>query len=108
MPDNLETRLTVNETPVELNEFAHGFITNIVVCAVSTLKGGQDIQTLIFKLIDDKPSLVINEKVVPLSPFPRDALRGTFKGMVSSLKGVNKIDSLRIEIKDMGHSKNQG
>ncbi len=100
MPGNPVTRLTVNETPVELNEFAHGFVTNIVVCAVSMLKGGQHVRTLIFNLVDDQPHLVINDRAVPLSPFPRDALRGTFKGMVSSLKGISKIESLRIEIRD--------
>jgi hypothetical protein len=108
MPANLETRLMVNELPVELNEFAHGFITNIVVCAASMLKGGQEIQTLSFALVSDKPSLIVNDKVVPLSPFPRDALRGTFRGMVSSLRGVDKIDSIRIEMKDRGQPPPKG
>ena len=96
---DLQTKLLVNETPVDLNEFAHQYVTSIVICAVSLLKGGENVKYLVFNLENQKPKLKINDKVIPLSPFPRDALVGTFTGMVSSLKGVNGIDRLRIEIK---------
>ncbi len=104
MPEKLETRIKVNNNPIELNEFAHGFVTNIVLCAVSMLKGGSEVKSLVFTLEGEKVSLVINEKNVPLSPFPRDALIGTFTGMVSSLRGVdrvNRVNNLQIRIKSV-------
>ncbi len=93
------TTLMVNESKIELNEMAHLFLTNIVLCAVSMLKGGQDVKTLDFSLNEDKVNLVINGQVVPLSPFPRDALKGTITGMVSSLKGIHNIDRLVVNMK---------
>jgi hypothetical protein len=99
MTTRRETGLSVNGQKIELNEFAHGFVTNIVICAVSMLKGGEDVKSMVFNLEKKQPQLTINEKAVPLSPFPRDALVGTFTGMVSSLKGIRRIDSLQIVIK---------
>ncbi|MBN1191244.1 MAG: hypothetical protein JXA46_15925 [Dehalococcoidales bacterium] len=93
-----KTSLFVNNVRIDLNEFAHNYVTRIVLCAVSMLKGGSDVRTLLFTLENEKTGLVINDLTVPLSPYPRDALRGTFSGMASSLRGVDKIDSLRIEI----------
>jgi hypothetical protein len=99
MPDKFKTQLTVNDMPVELNEFAHQFITNIVICAVSILKGGEDVKTLNYSIVGSKIDLVINDKRIPLTPFPKAAVTGTITGMVSSLRGVNKIDNLILEIK---------
>jgi len=98
MTAGLKTRLTVNGVPVDLSEYAHNFITQIVICAVSMLKGGTDVKTLVFNLENNRPSLTVNEKDIPFFGFPKDALPGTFRGMVSSLRGINEINSLRIEI----------
>ena len=98
MSAKLETKLIVNNTPVDLNEFAHEYVTRIVVCAVSMLKGGSDVNKLVFDLENNKASLTINDKEVPLSAFPRDALVGTFTGVASSLRGVREINHLQIII----------
>jgi len=98
MQAKLETKLVVNGIPIELNEVAHKFLTNIMICAVSMLKGGNNVTTLDYSLDGDQVSLIINDQIIPLSPFPRDAVKGTISGMVSSLKGVHKIDSLQVKI----------
>jgi hypothetical protein len=92
------TRLFVNGRKVELNEFAHQYVTRIVLCAVSMLKGGEKVETLEYTMDSEKSALAINGLAIPLSQFPRDALRGTFSGMASSLRGVQEIKSLRIEM----------
>ena len=99
MASDLKTSISVNNSPVDLNEFAHTYITRIVLCAVSMLKGGQDVKSLSYDLSGDKVSLIINNADIPLSPFPRAALIGTFSGMVSSLRGIDKIERLQIEMK---------
>ena len=99
MPPKFETRLLVNNTLIELNEFAHEYVTRVVICAVSMLKGGAEVKTLDFTLENNKPILIINNDNVPLSAFPRDALVGTFTGVASSLRGVHEINRLQITIK---------
>jgi|WetSurMetagenome_2_1015567.scaffolds.fasta_scaffold404180_2 hypothetical protein len=94
-----DTSLLVNNTGIDLNEFAHQYVTKIVLCAVSMLKGGTDVKDLVYTLEGEKTGLTINAKAIPLSPFPRDALRETFKGVALSLRGVDKINSLKIEMK---------
>ncbi len=98
MSDTFKTTLTINNLPIDLNEFAHQFITRIVICAVSMLKGGEDVQTLSYSLAGSKTELRINGQQVPLTPFPKAALNGAITGMVSSLRGVNKIENVTIEI----------
>ncbi len=99
MPSKYETVLKVNDVQIDLNEFAHQFITRIVICAVSMLKGGAEVKELVFNLQDNEASLIINRNTVPLSAFPRDALIGTFTGMASSLRGVHQVSKLNIEMK---------
>jgi hypothetical protein len=99
MATNYQTKLTINSVPVDLNEFAHGYFTRIVICAVSMFKGGENVQDLLYTIDGKKSKLVINGKAVILSPFPNAALFGTVTGMASSLRGVNTVDTLKIEIK---------
>ena len=94
-----ETILKVNDVQIDLNEFAHEFITRIVICAVSMLKGGSDVKELVYTMEGNKTALVINNIAVPLSAFPRDALVHAFTGMASSLRGVNQVNKLNIEMK---------
>ncbi len=94
-----ETTLRVNGAGVDLNEFAHQYLTKIVLCAVSMLKGGEAVSDLIYTLDEGKTALTINGAAIPLSPFPRDALRETFKGVALSLRGVDMVNSLKIEMK---------
>jgi hypothetical protein len=44
-------------------------------------------------------TLVVNGKALELTQFPSDIIFSTVTGVVSSLKGVDKIDSLQIDIK---------
>ena len=71
---NYQTKLTINSAPVDLNEFAHGYITRIVICAVSMFKGGEDVKDLLYTIEGKESKLVINGKEVILSPFPNGAL----------------------------------
>ena len=100
MTASLKTSLTVNGKAVELNEYAHNYLTNIVVCAVSMLKGYEEINSLTFTFEGDKATLTINGKPIPLVRYPRVALIGTFKGTVSSLKDTGNIETMEIEIRD--------
>jgi hypothetical protein len=99
MTANFQTKLTINSKPVDLNEFAHGYVTNIVLCAVSMFKGGENVKDLLYTIDGKNSRLVINGKPVILSAFPNSAFFGTVTGMVSSLRGVNIVNTLIIDMK---------
>jgi hypothetical protein len=99
MADDFQTKLAINSRPVDLNEFAHGYVTRIVLCAVSMFKGGENVKDLIYTIDGKNSRLVINDKLVALGSFTNLALFGTVTGMVSSLKGVTTVNTLKIEIK---------
>jgi len=103
MGKNLRAELVVNKVSIELNPFAEEFLTRTVVGAVSSLKGAENIQDLELYL-ERGPDhigvkLIVNGNELPLTPFPEQVITNTVTGMVSSLKGVGKIDSLKITVR---------
>jgi molybdopterin-guanine dinucleotide biosynthesis protein B len=63
-----------------------------------------EIYTIIKREIDKnskkpKISVLVNEKSIPLTEFPAEIIQNTIIGIVKSLKGVNKINEVRIHFK---------
>jgi len=98
MEKKLETKLLVNNNPIELSAFPEEFIAKTVIGAVSSLKGAEDIRKLELHLEQGNVRIVLNGNDLILTPFPRDIITKTITGLVSSLKGVGKIDSLKISV----------
>jgi len=48
---------------------------------------------------EPKISVMVNEKNIPLTEFPAEIIQNSIISMVKSLKGVNKINGVRIYIK---------
>jgi hypothetical protein len=63
------------------------------------LKGAENIRNLGLYLERGDVKLIINGNELPLTPFPTDIITNTITGLVSSLKGVDKIDNLKISVK---------
>ena len=42
--------------------------------------------------------VTVNGKDIPLTPFPNDIISNTLVGMVSSLRGIEDIDSIDISV----------
>jgi hypothetical protein len=57
------------------------------------LKGAENIRNLELYLERGDVKLIVNGNELPLTPFPTDIITNTITGLVSSLKGVDKIDS---------------
>jgi hypothetical protein len=93
-----QTKLTINSKSIDLNEFAHEYVTDVVICAVSKFRGGENVKELVYDIEGKKSNLIINGKQVILTPFPNDAFWGTVTGMVSALRGGSKVDTLKLEI----------
>lgn len=47
-----------------------------------------------------KLSLIVNGNNIPLSEFPEECMRKTILGMISSLKGVDDVETVEISISD--------
>jgi len=99
MEKNLKAELEINNVSVELNPFAEGFLARIVVGAVSSLRGAENIRNLELYLEGGDVKLVVNGNEIPLTPFPREVITNTITGLVSSLKGISKIESLKVNVK---------
>jgi len=99
MDKNLGSTLEVNGASVEINHFVDQFLTRIVVGAVSSLKGGEDMHRGELFLEGGNLTINVNGDELPLTPFPEDIITNTITGLVSSLKGIGKIDSLKIKIR---------
>jgi hypothetical protein len=63
------------------------------------LKGAENIRGLELYLERGDVRLIVNGNELPLTLFPQEIFTNTITGLVSSLKGVGKIDSLKITVK---------
>jgi len=93
-----EVRLTVNDTPIELDHFVRGYIDHLVEGILASLKGTGEIRGVDLSIEGDQVSIVLNGAAIPLNPFATRIIRATMAGMVSSLKGVGAIERLRVSI----------
>jgi hypothetical protein len=96
---NQHRELCVNEDHVELNQFAGQFLENLSLCAAKSLKSADEIKELEFLYRASTLTLVINGNSIPLSDFPHRIITNTLMGLISSFKGIDKIESFRITIK---------
>ena len=99
MNKEMETTLVVNNEPIDLTTFPREFLTNVVTSAVSSLKGGKEIQDLELYQDQGNVKIVVNGNRLTITTFPNDVIANTINGLVSTLKGVDKVESLVINIK---------
>ena len=90
--------LTVNGSPIALNNFMHGYIDRLVSGIIASLKGTGEIQGANLSIAGDQVSLILNKEAAPLNPFVARIIHSTIMGMVSSLKGVSTAERIEITI----------
>ncbi len=62
------------------------------------LEGTEEIKSMDASIEGEKVVINLNNALVPANPFVSDLIRNTIVGMVSSLKGVDKVDKVNITI----------
>jgi hypothetical protein len=99
MEQEYKAELSINNAPVELNEFVEQFLSRVTVGAVTTLKGVDYIRTV--ELDEDRGDVMVkvNGEEIELTPFPNDVIANTITGLVSTLKGIDKQNIGKIAIK---------
>ncbi len=98
MEASLSAKLKVNDTPVELNQFTEQFLAGTVIGGVSSLRGADSIRDIELRLERGDVTVVVNGNQLPITPLPGEIITNTITGLVSTLKGVGKIESLRIYV----------
>jgi hypothetical protein len=92
--------ITVNDVPLEFNEFVEAYFYHVTGGIVASLKDTGVIKKL--KLDIDKSGdvkLNLNGKDISLNIFVVEIVRNTLSGMVANLKGVSgKVKTLSLKI----------
>ena len=94
-----QVTLSVNDSPIELDNFVREFFKNVIEGVLAGLRGTAPIETLELSMDDDKQVTInLNNAIVPIKPFVNEVVSSTIIGMVSTLRGVNEIKRFRITI----------
>ena len=99
MAKNYDTKLLVNNEPIELTPFPAEFLSSVVIAAVSSLKDVDDIKTLELYEDEGNAKIVVNGERITLTTFPNDYVTNTINGLLSTLRGVETIKTVKIDIK---------
>ncbi len=93
-----QVSLSVNDAPLELNDFVQKYIGRVVGAIITSLRGTAEIESIELAIDEDRVSIFRNNDAVPLNPFAARIIRSTILGMISSLKGVSTIERMQISI----------
>lgn len=99
MAGSFKAKLRVNKISVDMEPFVEEFLARTTVGLVTSLRGGENVQSLEMHQEKGNVKITVNGNEIPLTPFPNDIICNTLTGLVSSLKGVADIDSLDISVK---------
>jgi hypothetical protein len=98
MKESFRAELKIDGVSVEINPFVEEFLARVIVGAVSSLKGVENIKSLQVRQKKGNVEITANGKDIPLTPFPNDIISNTLVGIVSSLRGVDDIESIDISV----------
>ena len=91
--------LSVNNVPINLDYFVENYIDHVVGGITASLKDTGEINTLELTIDNEgQVTINLNGADVPLSYFPVEIIKSTLEGIVTPLKGVDRVLS-PIEIK---------
>lgn len=91
--------LSVNDTPIELDNFVQGYIDHVVGGILASLKNTGEIQGVDLSIDGDQVSIILNNAAVPINPFVAQIIRNTMVGIISSLKGIVEIERIQVKIR---------
>ena len=94
-----EVSLFVNDSPVALDYFVQSFIDHSLGGMLAALEVTGEIRTLDVTIEGDKVAINLNSALVSTNPFVNKIMKSTIVGMLSSLRGVDEINKVKIDIK---------
>jgi hypothetical protein len=99
MSNDYNGGLLVNNQQIDLTPFPLKFFTNVTLAAALSLKGITDIKTLDLSINKSDTEMVINGDRIALTLFASGVIANTIKGLVSTFRGVDIIETVQIKIK---------
>ncbi len=90
--------LKVNEVNIPLSFFVQTYFDRVMDGIVGSLENTSPVETLNLEAGTDAITLTLNGSPVVLNEFVRHIIRSTAEGMISSLRGVDKIKTFTISI----------
>ena len=82
--------LSVNDAPVQVDNFVGKFIDRTVSGIIASLKGTGEIKELTLSIEGDSVSINLNGENVPTNFFASKIIKSTLLGMIAPLKGVSR------------------
>ena len=95
-----ELKLAVNGDDTPLDKFTTGFVFSVVKGMLGTLRGTEGAREAIIIVADEKVNIELDGVPLPLNPFVNDIFRNTLEGAILSLRGVDCIEYMRLEIRE--------
>jgi len=94
-----QVSLSVNDVPIQLDEFAKGYIYHVARSIVASLKDTGAIETLELS-IDNEGQVTINldNSEVLIKYLPNEIIKSTILGIVTPLRGVSEVGRLQLSI----------
>ncbi len=91
--------LSINDVPIELDYFVHGYIDHVVGGIIASLRDTGEIESLQLNIDNEgQVTINLNGAGVPIKYFPNKIIKATILGMVSPLRGVGEVNRLEITI----------
>jgi hypothetical protein len=98
LKDSYKTKLWVNDKAIALNPVVEEFLSHVSIGAVKSLKGVDTVHSVEIYQKQVDIEIKVDGNPVPLIAFPVKIIAGTLNGLATTLKGVDKIDTLLIKV----------
>ncbi len=94
--------LSVNNVPIELDYFVESYIDHVVGGIIASLNDTGKIETLELSVDNEgQVKIALNNADVPLKYFPIEIIKSTLEGMITPLKGVDRVlNPIEIKIEE--------
>jgi hypothetical protein len=96
-----EIALLANDQSVELDYFVQSYVDHVTRGMLAGLEGTAEFDSINSARVSiqkEEIDITVNTREIQTNPFVSKLIRNTLAGMVSSLKGVNTVDTLSISI----------
>ena len=98
MAEKHKASVQINQSPLELNEFVEGFIAEVAIAMVKSLKGVDYIKKVEYHHEKDDVEVAVNGEDIELTQFPIEIINSTLLGIMAPLKGTDNIERLDIVV----------
>ena len=94
-----KANLRVNKISIDMKPYVEELVARTVIGMVTPLRGAENMKDLKVYLEKGDVKITVNGNELAMTEFPNDIIANTLTGLASSLKDVDKIDSLDISVK---------